>query len=71
MKTFREIALNLKPRDSWFGATYEEAPIRAMRDALSLSAYDKLKWLEEAYERVNPSPPPRAGSVPLPPTKQR
>ena len=59
--------MKLKHRDAWFGATYEEAPIRAIRDAQLISAEDKLKWLEEMYELFNTEPPVKAGSVPLPP----
>lgn len=47
MNTFRERAKKLKPCDPWFGATYEEAPIRAMRDAQFISGDDKLQWLED------------------------
>lgn len=47
MNTFKERRKKLKPRDSWFGATFEEAPIRAIRDAQFISGMDKLKWLEE------------------------
>ena len=50
MNTFRERAKRLKPRDPWFGATFEEAPIRAMRDAQFISGEDKVKWLEEINE---------------------
>ncbi len=57
----------LKPRDPWFGATYEEAPIRALRDAQSIPALDKLKWLEEMNFLFNTEPQPKPGSVPLPP----
>ncbi|MDB9741291.1 hypothetical protein OAB00_00405 [Akkermansiaceae bacterium] len=67
MNTFRDLAKKLKPRNPWFGATYEEAPVRAMRDASTLTGDAKLQWLEEMYFHVNPPAPPKAGSVPLPP----
>lgn len=50
MNTFRERSKKLKPRDPWFGATFDEAPIRAMRDAQFISGEDKVKWLEEINE---------------------
>ena len=52
MNTFRERAKKLKPRDPWFGATFEEAPIRAMRDAQFISGEDKVRWLEAANRLV-------------------
>ena len=45
--TFRERAKTLKERDPWFGATFEEAEIRALREAQHISGDDKIKWLEE------------------------
>ena len=44
-----ERAKKLKPRDPWFGCTFEEAPIRALRDAQFIPLSEKLRWLEEAY----------------------
>ncbi len=50
MNTFKERAKNLKPRSPWFGMTFEEAPIRAVREAQLISRDDKIKWLEEVNE---------------------
>ena len=43
-----ERAKTLKPVDEWFGSTFEEAPIKALRDAQFISLRDKFLWLEEA-----------------------
>ncbi len=42
-----ERAKKLIKRSSWFGATFEEAPLRQMRDAQFISLEDKLRRLEE------------------------
>lgn len=48
MRTTRvERAERLRPRDPWFGVTFEEAPIRRMRDAQFVPLIEKLRWLEE------------------------
>ena len=50
-----ERAKTLKPVDEWFGSNFEEAPIKALRDAQFISLRDKLIWLEEAHALANKS----------------
>lgn len=48
MITRKERQKLLIPRDEWFGATFEEARIRNLRDAQSIPLENKLAWLDEA-----------------------
>jgi len=67
MNKVEDLIERLIPRDAWFGASYEESIVRALRDGLQRSGDEKLQWLEEANSLFNQEIRPQAGSLPLPP----